>query len=162
MLSKYSAICLLSQKEFHITPAFTSKCSWQNQLKPATVYTIPCHVSIVPLRNDCMLSLKEFAAAAKSRQSCPTLCDSIDSSPPGSPFTGILQARTLEWVAISFSSARKWKVKVKSPSRVLLFVTPWTTAYQSPPSMRFPRQEYWSGVPLPSPKEFERYLKFTF
>ena len=104
MLSKYSAICLLSQKEFHITLAFTSKCSWQNQLKAATVYTIPCHVSIVPLRNDCMLSLKEFAAAAKSHQSCPTLCDSIDSSPPGSPFPGILQVRTLECVAISFSN----------------------------------------------------------
>ena len=91
------------------------------------------------------------AAAAKSLQLCPTLCDSIDGSPPGSPVRGILQARTLEWVAISFSSAWKWKVKVKSLSRVRLFVTPWTAAYQAPLSMGFSRQEYWSGVPSPSP-----------
>ena len=90
------------------------------------------------------------AAAAKSLQSCPTLCNSIDGSPPGSPVPGILQARTLEWVAISFSNAWKWKVKVKSLSRVWLFATPWTAAYQAPPSMGFPRQDYWSGVPLPS------------
>ena len=63
---------------------------------------------------------------------------------------GILQARTLEWVAISFSNAWKWKVKVKSLSRVRLLATPWTAAYQAPPSMGFSRQEYWSGVPLPS------------
>ena len=86
----------------------------------------------------------------KSLQSCPTLCDPIDGSPPGSAIPGILQARTLEWVAISFSNAWKWKVKVKSLSRVWLFATPWTAAYQAPPSMGFARQEYWSGVPLPS------------
>ena len=91
------------------------------------------------------------AAAAKSLQSCPTLCDPIDGSPPGSPVPGILQARTLEWVAISFSNACKWKVKVKSLNHVLLFATPWSAAYQAPPSMGFSRQEYWSGVPLPSP-----------
>ena len=91
------------------------------------------------------------AAAAKLLQSCPTLCDLIDGSPPGSPVPGILQARTLEWVAISFSNAWKWKVKVKSLSRVWLLATPWTAAYQAPPSMGFSRQEYWSGVPLPSP-----------
>ena len=91
-----------------------------------------------------------IAAAAKSLQLCPTLCDSIDGSPPGSPVPGILQARTLEWVAISFSNAWKWKVKGKSLSLVLLLATPWTTAYQAPPSMGFSRQEYWSGVPLPS------------
>ena len=91
------------------------------------------------------------AAAAKSPQPCPTLCDPIDGSPPGSPVPGILQARTLEWVAISLSNAGKWKVKVKSLSRVWLFVTPWTVARQAPPSMGFSRQEYWSGVPLPSP-----------
>ena len=90
------------------------------------------------------------AAAAKSLQSCPTLCDSIDGSPPGSPVPGILQARTMEWVAISFSNGWKWKVKVKPLSRVRLLATPWTTAYQAPPSMGFSRQEYWSGVPLPS------------
>ena len=91
------------------------------------------------------------AAAAKSLQSCPTLCDPIDGSPPGSPVPGILQARTLEWVAISFSNAWKWKVKVKSLSRVRLLATPWTAAHQAPPSMGFSRQEYWSGLPLLSP-----------
>ena len=91
------------------------------------------------------------AAAAKSLQSCLTLCDPIDCSPPGSPVPGILQARTLEWVAISLSKAWKWKVKVKSLSRVWPSATPWTAAYQGPPSMGFSRQEYWSGVPLPSP-----------
>ena len=101
--------------------------------------------------------LKFAAATAKLLQSCPTLCDPIDGSPPGSPIPGILQARTLEWVAISFSNAWKWKVKVKSLSRVWLFAIPWTAAYQAPPSMGFSRQEYWSGVPLPSP-----LLKFTF
>ena len=91
------------------------------------------------------------AAAAKSLQSCPTLCDPTDGSPLGSPDPGILQARTLEWVAISFSNVWKWEVKVKSPSPVRLLATPWTAAYQAPPSMGFSRQEYWSGVPLPSP-----------
>ena len=90
-------------------------------------------------------------AAAKSLPSCLTLCDPIDGSPPGSPIPGILQARTLEWVAISFSNAGKWKVKVKSLSHVRLLATPWTVAHQAPPSMRFSRQEYWSGLPLPSP-----------
>jgi len=91
------------------------------------------------------------AATAKSLQLCPTLCDPIDSSPPSSPVPGILQARTLEWVAISFSNAWKWKVKGKSLSCIRFLATPWTAAYQAPPSMGFSRQEYWSGVPLPSP-----------
>ena len=91
-----------------------------------------------------------FSAAAKLLQSCPTLCDPIDGSLPGSPVPGSLQARTLEWVAISFSNAGKWKVKAKSFSHVRLFATPWTAAYQAPPSIGFSRQEYWSGVPLPS------------
>ena len=90
-------------------------------------------------------------AAAKSLQSCPALCNPIGGSPPGSPVPGILQARTLEWVAVSFSNAWKWKVKVKSLSRVRLFATPWTAAYQAPPSVGFSRQEYWSEVPSPSP-----------
>ena len=89
--------------------------------------------------------------AAKSLQSCPTLCDPRDSSPPGSPIPGIFQVRRLEWVAISFPSAWKWKVKVKSLSRVQLLATPWTTVHQALPSIGFSRQEYWSGVPLPSP-----------
>ena len=90
-----------------------------------------------------------ISCTAKSLQSCPTLCNPIDGSPPGSPIPGILQVRTLEWVAISLSNAWKWKVKVKSLSRVRLLVTPWTAAYQAPPSLGFSRQEYWSGVPLP-------------
>ena len=98
------------------------------------------------------------AAAAKLLQSCPTLCDPRDGSPPGSPVPGILQARTLEWVAISFSNAWKWKVKVKSLSRVRPSVTPWTAAFQAPPSMGFSRQEYWSGVPLPSNKLIVKQL----
>ena len=98
------------------------------------------------------LELLGAAAAAKSLQSCPTLCNPIDSSPPGSPVPGILQARILEWVAISFSNAWKWKVKVKSLSLVQLLGAPWTKAHQAPPSMGFSRQESWSGVPLPSPR----------
>ena len=89
-------------------------------------------------------------ATAKSLQSCLTLCYPRDSSPPGSPVPGILQARTLEWVAISFSNAWKWKVKVKLLSRVWLLATAWTAAHQVPLPMGFSRQEYWSGVPSPS------------
>ena len=100
------------------------------------------------------------AAAAKLLQSCPTLCDPTDGSPPGSPIPGILQARTLEWVATSFSNAWKWKVKVKSRSPVWLFATPWTAAYQAPLSLGFSRQEYWSGVPLPSPREGVKWVRF--
>ena len=102
-------------------------------------------------QSDIDTSLFHTAAAAKSLQSCPTLCDPIDGSPPGSAIPGILQARVLEWVAISFSNVWKWKMKVKSLSHVQLSVTPWTAAYQAPPSLGFSRQEYWSGVPLPSP-----------
>ena len=93
---------------------------------------------------------RNAAAAAKLLQSCLTLCNPIDGSPSGSAVPGILQARTLEWVAIFFSNAWKWKVKVKSLSHVQLSETPWTAACQAPPSMGFSRQEYWSGVPLPS------------
>ena len=102
------------------------------------------------------------AAAAKSLQSCPTLCDPTDSGPSGSPIPGILQARTLERVAISFSNAWKWKVKVKvnSLSHVWPLATPWTAAHQAPPSVGFSRQEYWSGVPLPSPKQSIHSMKF--
>ena len=84
--------------------------------------------------------------AAESLQSCPTLCDPVDGSPPGSPVPGILQARTLEWGAIFFSNAWKWKVKVKLLSRVRPSATPWTAAHQAPPSMGFSRQEYWSDA----------------
>ena len=102
------------------------------------------------------------AAAAKSLQSCPTLCDPIYGSPAGSPVPGILQARIREWVAISFSNAWKWKVKVKSLSHVWLFTTPWTVAYQAPPSMGVSRQEYWSGLPLPSPCGFPTHCLIRF
>ena len=101
-------------------------------------------------------SVPAAAAAAKSLQLCPTLCNPIDESPPSSPVPGILQARTLAWVAISFSNAWKWKVKVKSLSHVWLLVTLWTAAHQAPPSMGFSRQEYWSGVPLPFPQSVPR------
>ena len=129
--------------------------------------TVPGECSITPTQYSAMTymgteSKKEWticmcilthlaAAAAKSLQSCPTLCDPTDGSPPGSPVPGILQARTLEWIAISFSNAWKWKVKVKSLSHARLSATPWTADYQAPPSMGFSRQEYWSRVPLPSP-----------
>ena len=78
------------------------------------------------------------AAAAKPLQSCLILCDPIDRSPPGCPVPGILQARSLEWVAISFSNVWKWKVKVKSLSCVRLVATPWTAAHQAAPPMGFP------------------------
>ena len=84
------------------------------------------------------------------------LCDPRDGSPPGSAVPWILQARTLEWVAISFSSAWKWKVKGNSLSRARLLATPWTAAYQTSPSLGFSRQEYWNGVPLPSPMWVKR------
>ena len=103
----------------------------------------------------------KVAAAAKSLQSCPTHWDPMDCSLPGSPVPGILQARTLERVAVSLSNAWKWKVKVKSLSRVWLLANPWTADYQAPPSMGFSRQQYWSGVPLPSPKDEVRISIFS-
>ena len=106
------------------------------------------NLKLANLKRKAICWLAAAATAAKSLQSCSTLCDPIDGSPPGSPIPGILQARTLEWVAISFSNAWKWKVKVKSFSSVRLLATPWTAAYQAPLSMGFSRQEYWSGVPL--------------
>ena len=118
-----------------------------NMLYTLNSYNIIClHIPLYPA---CVIFAA--AAAAKSLQLCPTLCDPRDSSPPGFPIPGILQARTLEWVAIFFSNAWKQKVKVKSLSRVRLSVTPWTAAHQAPPSMGFSRQNYWTGMPLPSP-----------
>ena len=102
------------------------------------------------------INLLACAAAAKS---CPTQCNPRAGSPPGYPVPGILQARTLEWVSISFSNAWEWKVKVKSVSCVWLFVTPWTAVYQVLPSMGFSRQEYWSGLPLPSPCWHVRWVQ---
>ena len=110
------------------------------------------HLNIKNLKSDSIyLASAAAAAATKSLQSCLTLCDPIDSSPSVSAISGILQARTLERVAISFSNAWKWKVKVKPLSHVWLLATSWAAAYQALLSMGFSRQEYWSGVPLPSP-----------
>ena len=103
---------------------------------------VGCHFLL-----QCMKVKSESGVA----QSCPTLSDPMDCSLPGSSVHGIFQARVLEWGAIAFSNAWKWKVKVELLSRVRLLATPWTAAYQAPPSMTFSRQEYWSGVPLPSP-----------
>ena len=110
-------------------------CLWTYLLSLVTVFLTPYHLEIS----------FAAAAAAKSLQSCPTLCDPVYGSLPGSPILGILQARILEWVAISSSNAWKWKVKVKSLSRVWLLATPWAAAHQAPPSMGFSRQEHWSG-----------------
>ena len=118
---------------------------WQASMPPCPTK----HALVPPVIHCC-----SPAAAAKSLQSCPTLCGPIDGSPPGSSVPGILQARPLEWVAISFSSAWKWKVKVNSFSRARLLATPWTTDHQAPLFMGFSRQEYWSGLPLPSPRIF--------
>ena len=115
---------------------------------------LPCHL--------CQKSIGCKSAAAKSFQLCLTLCDPRDGSSPGSPVPGILQARTLEWAAISFSNAGKWKVKVKALCRVWLLATPWTVAHQAPPSMGFSRQEYWSGVPLPSLKACNTYSLYIY
>ena len=117
---------------------------WPQDRKRSVFIPIPKKGNVKECSNYC-------TAAAKSLQSCLTLCDPIDGSLPVSPIPGILQAWTLEWVAISFSNEWKWKVKVKSLSRVRLFMTPWTAAHQAPLSMGLSRQEYWSGVPLPSP-----------
>ena len=133
------------------------KTQWQN--KTENVNSVICLFCCLFIKLDGWTGGKKFGvvctyAAAKSLQSCPTLCDPLDGSPPGSPVPEILQARTLEWVAISFSDAWKWKVKVKLLSHVRLFVTPWTAAYQASLSMGFSRQEYWSGVPSPSESFF--------
>ena len=125
---------------------------WSDILKKFNIVKL----KVIPSYPSCFL-----LRAAKSLQLCPTLCDPIDGSPPGSAVPGTLQARTLEWVAISFSNAWKWKVKVKFFSRPQLLVTSWTAAYQAPLSMGFSRQEYWSGLPLPSPLLKEVFHSMT-
>ena len=128
--------------------AFYTDLSWILQVQKNTYIS----KSSNKLKENKLNKLKFAAAAtAKLLQSCPTLHDPIDGSPPGSSVPGILQARTLEWVAMSFSNAWKRRVKGKSLSLVQLLATPWTVAHQAPLSMGFSRQEYWSGVPLPSP-----------
>ena len=125
------------------------RISWFVLIHTVRGYSIVSEAKVAALRGS--LAFPDSTAATKSLQSCPTLCNPIDGSPPGFPVRGILQARTLEWVAISFSNAWNQKVKVKSHSLVRLLVTPWTAAHQAPPSMGFSRQECWSRVPLPSP-----------
>ena len=127
----------MSGSRWVITPLWLSG-SWRSFLYSSSVYS--CHRFLI-----------SSASVAESLQLCPTLCNLIDRSPQGSPVPGILQARTLEWVALPFSNAWKWKVKVKLLSRIRLLATLWIAAYQAPPPMGFSRQEYWSGVPLPSP-----------
>ena len=117
----------------------------------SALYPQFCLFKIQPCMLLLTLAAATAAAAAKSLQLWPTVRNPIDGSPPGSPVPGILQVRTLEWVAISFSNVWKWKVKVKSLSCAWLLATPWTAAYQASLSMGFSRQEYWSWVPLPSP-----------
>ena len=133
----------------------TWQCQWERHKLPGEGASFQLGAIFFLLMKDLLhnlhLSLWFAAAVAKLLQSCLTLCDPRGSSPSGSLVHGILQVRTLEWVAISFSNAWKWKVKVKSLSRVQLLATPWTAAFQAPPSMGFARQEYWSGLPLPSP-----------
>ena len=131
------------------SPHLCKRNAWLTNYFPHCCYRIKLGNSLKYLIHE-VLSVLAATATAKSLQSCPALCDPIDGSPPGSPVPGILQARTLEWAAISFSNAGKWKVKVKSLSRVRPSVIPWTAAFQAPPSMGFSRQEYWSGVSLPS------------
>ena len=131
---------------------------WTAARQASLSFTISWSCSC-PLSRWCHPIVLSSAAAAKSIQLCPTLCDPRDGSLPGFPIPGILQARTLEWVAISFSNVWKWKVKVKLLSRSRLLATPWTAAYQAPLPMDFSRQEYWSGVPLPSLVLSSRELK---
>ena len=128
----WSRIYLTVYSSCHL---YNVECGWGEAISIEEEYNYP-------------IILNNMLCYANSLQSCPTLCDPTDGSPPGSPVPGVLQARTLEWAAISFSNAWKWKVKVKLLSRVRLLATPWTAAYQAPPSMGFSRQEYWSGVPL--------------
>ena len=151
LVQKDFTCCKATKPMCHTTEARVPTARAPQQEKPPQQEA--CKPQVAPAhRNKRKAHAQQWRpAAAKSLKSCPTLCDPIDGSPPGSPVPGILQARTLEWVATSFSNAWKWKVKVKSLSRVRLFSTPWTAAYQAPLSMGFSRQEYWSGVPLPSP-----------
>ena len=164
-LLTFSSVQLLSRVRLFASP-WTAACqaslsitNSQSLPKPMSIESVMPPNYLILCRPLLLLpsifpSIRVYAAAAtaaKSFQSCPTLCDPMDSSPPGPLVPGILQARTLEWVAISFSNAWKWKVKVKSLCRVRLLATPWPAAHQAPLSMGFSRQEYWSGVPLPSP-----------
>ena len=138
---------------YMIGTLFLASCGWVRPAKAFWRVVIFTDSGKEPLVHNHLVSFLPYyhtaTATAESLQLCPTLCNPIDGSLLGSPVPGILQARTLEWVAISFSNAWKWKVKVKSLSRARFLATPWIGAYQAPPSMGFSRQGYWSGVPLP-------------
>ena len=157
MVHQFSSVQSLSRVRLFVTPwtaAHQASLSIINSQSLPKLMSIELVMPSNHLILCCPLLLLpsiHMVHAAKSLQSCPTLCDPIDDTPPGSAIPGILQARTLEWVATSFSNEWKWKVKVKSLSHVRLFATPWTTAHQTLLSMGFSRQEYWSGLPLPSP-----------
>ena len=149
----FSSVQLLSRVWLFETPWTAARQASMSITNSQSLFKLLSIESVMPLTLLLVQITKTVptaAAAAKSLQSCPTLCNPIGSSPPSSPVPGILQARTLEWVAISFSKAWNWKVKGTLLSRVWLFETPWTAAHQPPPSMGFSRQEYWSGVPSPS------------
>ena len=161
LLSRFSLVWLCATPEMaaHQAPpslGFSRQEHWSELPFPSSKDLSHPGIELTPLywqADSFQLSHQRSLSvyAANSFQSCPTLSDPRDGSPPGSSVPGILQARTLEWAAMSFSSAWKWKVKVKLLSRLRLPATPWTAAHQAPPSMAFSREECWSGVPLPSP-----------
>ena len=154
-----SSLSALVSNIFSLIPSIISSHNFPGLLFKISLLPMSSHLLYLYQHGSHWAHMTPAAAADKSLQSCLTLCDPRDGSPSGSPVPGILQARTLEWVAISFSNAWKWKVKVKSLSRIRLLVTPWTAAYQAPLSIRFSRQEYWSGVPLPSPHMTPGFLE---
>ena len=137
LLSHFSRVrlCVIHRRQPTRLP-----CPWDS---PGKNTGVGCHFCL-----QCMKVKSESEVA----QSYPTLCNPMDCSLPGSSVHGIFQAIVLEWIAISFSNAWKGKVKVKSLSRFRLLAIPWTAAHQAPPSMGFSRQEYWTGLPLPSPQ----------
>ena len=159
----YAQLCPVLCNSMDSNPPGSFLCLWNS---PSKNTGVGCHAllqGITPTQgwSPGFLHCRRVLNHAKLLQLFPTLCDPIDGSPPGSPIPGILQARTLEWVVISFSNAWKWKVKVKSLSHVRLLATPWAAAYQAPLSMWFSRQEYWSGVPLPSPPVVVRKMQIN-
>ena len=142
----------------------TQEYPWGEEIHVSIMHAVKCYRPLEHWALKCINSVLTHAAAAaaaKWSQSRLTLCDPTDSSPPGCSIPGILQSRILKWVAISVSNAWKWKVKVKSLSRVRLFETPWTAAYQALSSMGFSRQEYWSGVPCSSLTDVWVTIKYT-
>ena len=149
--------CLYKERKRH--QSFFATCVDTGRRQPSASQKEGLHQDL-NLSEPWSWTFQSYAAAvAKSLQLCPTLCDPIDGSPPGSTVPGILQARTLEWVAISFSNSWKWKVKVKSLSRIRPSATPWTAAHQAPLSMGFSRQECWNGVPLTSPSQSYKSMR---